>query len=341
MVRPLFCSSIMSSPLELESILNKFISNPDHFGILFDDLMKNEWTRLRSFYIRRTARWPVSFISPEDLANAGFFYLNSDRVQCAFCRGIVTGWERGDRPLTEHSRHFPRCPFIMEENVGNIPINTDPIHGIPRHHRPVHPTFQSREARRQTFTNFPTVVSYDSLADAGFFAIGISDYVKCYHCDLGLGTWVPGDNPWVEHAKYNPDCNYVYITKGRSFIDSCIQALANEIRSISSDPLVQQSINSQPSSTQPLTDAQQLTDAIAPTTSQPSQPSESPELTELIPASIFESDMIKCKICFDENIGIVFLPCGHQMACTQCASCIDICPICRKPIRQCIRTFFA
>lgn len=54
-----------------------------------------------------------------------------------------------------------------------------------------------------------------------------------------------------------------------------------------------------------------------------------------------ESDIIKCKICFDKDIGIVFIPCGHQMACASCASCLHSCPICRKSIVNCIRTFFA
>ncbi len=39
---------------------------------------------------------------------------------------------KGDRHLAEHARHFPRCPFIMEEDVGNIPIGQDPIRGPKR-----------------------------------------------------------------------------------------------------------------------------------------------------------------------------------------------------------------
>jgi hypothetical protein len=48
-----------------------------------------------------------------------------------------------------------------------------------------------------------------------------------------------------------------------------------------------------------------------------------------------------CKICLDREIGVVFLPCGHQLACTQCAACISDCPICRKIIRGTVRTFFS
>jgi len=47
------------------------------------------------------------------------------QVQCAFCRGVAGEWEEGDVPLNEHQRHFPRCPFISNLPVGNIPIGQE------------------------------------------------------------------------------------------------------------------------------------------------------------------------------------------------------------------------
>lgn len=91
--------------------------------------MKDESQRLSTFRLTRngTQQWPLEFIKPEDMAEAGFFYLiNQDRVQCAFCRGVVCGWEPGDIPLSEHSRHFPRCPFVLHEDCGNIPLRCCP-----------------------------------------------------------------------------------------------------------------------------------------------------------------------------------------------------------------------
>ncbi len=34
-------------------------------------------------------------------------------------------WEEGDNPSTEHRRHFPRCPFVCNLPVGNIPIGNE------------------------------------------------------------------------------------------------------------------------------------------------------------------------------------------------------------------------
>jgi len=42
---------------------------------------------------------------------------------------------------------------------------------------------------------------------------------------------------------------------------------------------------------------------------------------------ILEKDP-KCKVCLDNNIDSVFLPCGHMMTCIQCGSKLVNCPIC-------------
>ncbi|CAG7824591.1 unnamed protein product, partial [Allacma fusca] len=44
---------------------------------------------------------------------------------CAFCRGIAGEWDEGDVPFLEHRRHFPRCPFVCNLPVGNIPIGEE------------------------------------------------------------------------------------------------------------------------------------------------------------------------------------------------------------------------
>ncbi len=181
---------------------------------------------------------------------------------------------KGDRPLAEHARHFPRCPFIMEEDVGNIPIGQDPIrgpkrsighdvcgnftpammnpvlnsinslspenalaidmreYGVQPHRGPKNPDFNSIESRRRSFvTNCwdnSIPVSIEILAEAGFFSIGMSDYVKCFYCDGGLCNWESGDDPWVEHAKWFPDCQFVRLNKSEEFIEECRRLAESE-----------------------------------------------------------------------------------------------------------------
>lgn len=50
---------------------------------------------------------------------------------------------------------------------------------------------------------------------------------------------------------------------------------------------------------------------------------------------------VECKICMSEEVGVVFLPCGHLLACVYCASAISQCPLCRETIRGRVRTFLS
>lgn len=48
-----------------------------------------------------------------------------------------------------------------------------------------------------------------------------------------------------------------------------------------------------------------------------------------------------CKICMDAEVGVVFLPCGHFSCCADCANGMDLCPMCRTPIHEKIRTYLS
>lgn len=49
----------------------------------------------------------------------------------------------------------------------------------------------------------------------------------------------------------------------------------------------------------------------------------------------------QCKICMDAEVGAVLLPCGHLVACVDCAPSLKDCPVCRQPIKATIRTFLS
>lgn len=245
-------TSDCTQPTRLASIMDDYkaymssVNNGELFNMtIVYDIMKYECNRLLTFNFAHDSQWKVEFISPEELANAGFFYcLSGDRVQCPFCTGIVSNWERGmsyhsiqsicmsfdnfinclifcpsgDRPLAEHARHFPRCPFIMEEDVGNVAIGEDPIRGPKRrighdvcgtyaptlmllelqnehnsslalpsnegilHRGPVSSNYNSIDARKRSFLHegwdTSAPVSTDRLAEAGFYSIGKCDAVR-------------------------------------------------------------------------------------------------------------------------------------------------------------------
>ncbi|XP_061416862.1 tumor susceptibility gene 101 protein-like [Lethenteron reissneri] len=50
-------------------------------------------------------------------------------------------------------------------------------------------------------------------------------------------------------------------------------------------------------------------------------------------------DRHTCKVCMDNEVSVVFVPCGHLVACQECASSLANCPICRAAVREAVRTF--
>lgn len=47
-----------------------------------------------------------------------------------------------------------------------------------------------------------------------------------------------------------------------------------------------------------------------------------------------------CTICFDADVEVTFVPCGHLVVCQSCALGVKDCPICRLPIEDTVRTYF-
>ncbi|XP_078401952.1 baculoviral IAP repeat-containing protein 2 [Cetorhinus maximus] len=186
--------------------------------------MCSEEMRLQTFQ-----NWPTySSLIPAELAKAGFYYTGEeDRVACFVCGGKLSNWEPGDRATSEHRRHFPSCPFVLGNQMGNIPMSdtesqrTDEGSAVVRAMHPRHPEMQSYDTRLQTFLRWPVrnFIQPEQLSRAGFYYVGQNDDVKCFYCDGGLRSWEAGDDPWVEHAKWFPRCEYLLQEKGQTFVN--------------------------------------------------------------------------------------------------------------------------
>ena len=48
-----------------------------------------------------------------------------------------------------------------------------------------------------------------------------------------------------------------------------------------------------------------------------------------------------CKICMDNEVGVVFLPCGHLISCVNCAPSLKDCPVCRQSIHGTVKTYMS
>ncbi|KAJ8266318.1 hypothetical protein GJAV_G00129040 [Gymnothorax javanicus] len=172
--------------------------------------MRREQDRLDTFQ-----NWTVATITPAELAKAGFYYLGQgDRVACFTCGGHLSNWEPGDRAVSEHQRHYPNCRFVKGDRTDNVSLNPGGLVNMSN------PAMQQCEERLLTFVNWPSRIPVrpDQLAKAGFYYVGRNDDVKCFCCDGGLRCWESGDDPWVEHAKWFPRCEYLLQEKGLEFV---------------------------------------------------------------------------------------------------------------------------
>ncbi|MDP0589937.1 MAG: RING-HC finger protein [Candidatus Endonucleobacter bathymodioli] len=83
-----------------------------------------------------------------------------------------------------------------------------------------HPYYSDIWVRRNTYKNWPIYLNNmpDALAEAGFYSTDHEDYTRCFHCGGGLRNWEPNDDPFVEHARWFPKCEYLVRCKGPAFI---------------------------------------------------------------------------------------------------------------------------
>ncbi|XP_050169621.1 baculoviral IAP repeat-containing protein 7 isoform X2 [Myiozetetes cayanensis] len=320
---------------------------------LFDPGMRSVARRLRTFQ-----RWPRSSpVSPRDLVEAGFFYVGPrDEVQCFCCGGVLKDWRPGDCPIIEHLNFFPSCKYICGEDVGNQEMLSlqeifDTVDGqflsllqgivseetaLPN--EPEYPEMVTEEMRLSTFQNWPqnSDIHPEQLARAGFFYTGRGDVVRCFYCDGGVRSWSFGDDPWREHAKWYPECEFLLHSKGREFVNSVQETFSTTV--LAPRHSWDQTEQDSPPSQDPVW-REAGTSREEMQSGQQKESDESQLSTEEQLRRLQEERM--CKVCLDRDVSVVFVPCGHLVACGECALNLRLCPICRAVIQGSVRTFMS
>ncbi|XP_025019426.1 E3 ubiquitin-protein ligase XIAP [Python bivittatus] len=330
--------------------------------------MCSEEIRLRSFH--RWS--PYAPVTPKELANAGLYYRGiDDEVECFCCGGKLKNWERGDQAWSEHRRHFPRCFFVLGHDVGNVrtvpnqsgdaQLERSNSH---RAHPPHNPLMADFANRIKTFVTWNYLVSKERLAQAGFYSLGTGDSVECFSCGGGLKEWKAGEDPWEEHARWFPGCKYLGEEKGQAFVNSVhLNPLPQESATEESEEMstiedeehlqnqmvqsaLQMGFNMEEIrktverkhrlSTECYRSVEALiTDLI----SSQRENTSSVTLGNNLQKDLSTEEKLKrleeekiCKICMDKPISVVLIPCGHLLACQDCADAVEKCPWCCKVI---------
>nr|XP_039272842.1 uncharacterized protein LOC120347079 isoform X2 [Styela clava] len=92
---------------------------------------------------------------------------------------------------------------------------------------PNNPRMREEHARLQTFTTNPNFrrntrlrASDRTLAQAGLYYLGEGDKCKCWVCGGGLNNFTEEDDPWTEHAKFYPECEFLLQQRGPGWVTS-------------------------------------------------------------------------------------------------------------------------
>lgn len=234
---------------------------------------------------------------------------------------------------------------------------------------PTHPGYSLREKRRASFVNWPrhAFSNVEALVDAGLFYEGEDDMAICYYCGGALRSWQKDDNPFVEHARWYPECTFVKL--------SMEPALYNTVRSLQEECLME---------TDPVTtNTDEVKDKLISEIFDKStvefyrkvgigQNKLRQAVTHLLDEGLTISDIkerrqieealkvvttIKkeeiqvdekptqkqvdnsCAVCLGDQKSVLFMPCQHLVTCVDCATKVDQCPMCREQISARIRAF--
>lgn len=53
--------------------------------------------------------------------------------------------------------------------------------------------------------------------------------------------------------------------------------------------------------------------------------------------AVADEETMLCQICYEKNMDTAFCFCGHVVSCEECARRLDICPVCREPVKRIIK----
>ncbi|CAI9717319.1 baculoviral IAP repeat-containing protein 7-A [Octopus vulgaris] len=259
--------------------------------------------RLKTF-----SSWPKNKNQkPESLADAGFFHNGkADTVICFSCDGGLCNWEEDDNPWEEHIRWFPRCTFVQKES------------SYTRKEKVMDATLQvqTESFESDTMGGFRNMEDNTTISDA---------LASAFH------------KPKLSYMETPTVLAVLSMGYKRNTVKRIVKNKIKETGSCfsqASDLLV--AIENSPHFNDDDDDKEELVHAAIKNYSETSATA-SADL-------IAENNMLKeqklCKICLDEDLNVVFLPCGHLVSCVSCAAALSNCPLCRKIVHGMVKIFF-
>lgn len=278
--------------------------------------MQYERERLKTF-----DDWHVPFIDKNVLARIGMFYTGQrDKVECFFCEIEIENWHENDNPVNEHNYFSPDCPLMNRCTTTNIPIDGNALNEIlERNHR--RQIGELPEELQSSYVLIPRRSRNSAFPEYPKFAM-LSDRIKSF-------------SDWPKCMSQRPEklseAGFFY-----SGIDdqvkcySCGGGLKDW--EPGDDPWEQHALWLGSCKFLKLIKGEDFINMVKGGKKKVEEEKEEPKNGD---------DSKICKICYVNEYNTVFLPCGHVVACVECASSLLACPICKKPYTDITRIFFS
>ncbi|XP_063697339.1 death-associated inhibitor of apoptosis 2-like [Culicoides brevitarsis] len=303
-------------------------------------------SRIRSF-----ANWKIDHIQdPTTLAESGFYYCgNDDQVMCFHCGGGLFHWEEKDQPWYEHARWFPTCPFLQ------LLKGPQYVQKIQERHKN---DPQAKARQQQKTTPVQPTMTLDQAMDTepvqACLQMGLSiGRIKSltkrhleatgrpYETTQALAESILDDQREAECDDDERAANSRISL--RSVVANTLWSVLQASSSSSNDtetPQVgefetrgreehEQQMEASGTTSEEAASLSQSSDTISKETEELTLEEENKRL----------KDARECKICMSNEIGVVFIPCGHLVTCVQCAWAMTTCCMCRSEIKGRVRTF--
>jgi baculoviral IAP repeat-containing protein 2/3 len=278
-----------------------------HAGPVHKDFASLD-SRIMSF--ATCGNWPKnSPMLPKELALAGFYYVGrTDYVTCFYCGLGLCDWVKGDEPWSQHCGWFSDCHYVRL-NKGEAFIESC-------RYNPGRDKAQCELVGNAGNLN-PTVAQTLALEAVETWLKG--DIVL----QLGLEDGYSFSKNVIKSVLYQR-----WLKTQRPFESpkDFFEAVSSANRNLFGKNVGPPSCKSENGET--TAGKPETTPCVSRPMSGPSQSSYALDENKLV-----------CKVCLDQQIGVVFLPCGHFVTCTLCAPGLSDCPVCRVEIKGSVRTF--
>ena len=189
------------------------------------------------------------------------------------------------------------------------------------------------DSRLDTYNNWKFLISKEKLCEAGFFSLQIEDSVQCFHCGLSIHKFEDGDDAWEEHALHSPHCHFVQQSRSKSFIINIAKIHTVELWLERGDVKTLLDLNA--------FSAEDIKNVLCEQFEKDLKFfGKYIDFYTAVKNYMFNKengisqskDKLLCKICYDKELSIIFLPCAHIYACDSCSAKLYFCSICRKLI---------